>query len=375
MGKGIIYYIAASVIPSRSANSIHVMKMCAGFANDGYEVKLIVPRHTEQEKGIENVYDFYDVKKTFEIKRLWWPSIKFGFMVFAFLASLKVFFSKKGLVYSRDITSAMMADKLGLKTIFEAHSAPYNFKGPRKKFYQKYQVSKKLIRFVVISEALKKIYMKETAIPQNKYWVQHDASDVHVETEKNYREVGYDIQVGYVGHLYKGRGIEIIVEMAKACPWAFFHIVGGNEEDIRNWEAELQDVSNMKLYGFVSPAETVAIRLSCDVLLAPYQNVVTIWQGKGNTVDYMSPLKVFEYMSAGKTILISDLPVLHEVLTDNETCLFCVPDKADSWIEALMKVRGQRELMLRLGQAAEKEFLLNYTWNNRAVKLLEDLSL
>ena len=37
-----ILYISKSIIPSRSANSIHVMKMCQAFSDNGHEVVLIV---------------------------------------------------------------------------------------------------------------------------------------------------------------------------------------------------------------------------------------------------------------------------------------------------------------------------------------------
>ena len=36
-----ILYISKSVIPSRTANSIHVMKMCEAFADNGHEVILL----------------------------------------------------------------------------------------------------------------------------------------------------------------------------------------------------------------------------------------------------------------------------------------------------------------------------------------------
>mgnify|MGYP001195289087 FL=1 len=38
-----ILYISNSIIPSRTANSIHVMKMCQAFADNGHEVILLAP--------------------------------------------------------------------------------------------------------------------------------------------------------------------------------------------------------------------------------------------------------------------------------------------------------------------------------------------
>ena len=59
-----ILYISKSVIPSRSANSIHVMKMCQAFANNGHEVVLLAPNTKYQyEKNVNDIYSYYAVKK------------------------------------------------------------------------------------------------------------------------------------------------------------------------------------------------------------------------------------------------------------------------------------------------------------------------
>ena len=57
-----VAYISSSSIPSRSANSIHVMKMCQAFAKNGHEVTLLAPdNHKDYEPDVECVYDYYGV--------------------------------------------------------------------------------------------------------------------------------------------------------------------------------------------------------------------------------------------------------------------------------------------------------------------------
>ena len=66
-----IVYISNSIIPSRTANSIHVMKMCQAFADNGHEVVLLAPnRYKEYENGVDDVYEYYGVRKNFEIRKL-----------------------------------------------------------------------------------------------------------------------------------------------------------------------------------------------------------------------------------------------------------------------------------------------------------------
>ena len=64
-----IAFISNSIIPSRTANSIQVIKMCEAFSDQGHEVVLLAPEmHDKYEKNVLNVYEFYGVKKNFEIK-------------------------------------------------------------------------------------------------------------------------------------------------------------------------------------------------------------------------------------------------------------------------------------------------------------------
>ena len=60
-----ILYISNSTIPSRMANSIHVMKMCQAFSENGHKVVLLAPDIKQKyERGINNVFEFYGVKNS-----------------------------------------------------------------------------------------------------------------------------------------------------------------------------------------------------------------------------------------------------------------------------------------------------------------------
>ncbi len=74
-----ILYISKSIIPSRTANSIHVMKMCQAFSENDHEVTLLAPdRKNEYEKKVNDIYEYYGIKKNFHIKKLGSPNIKGG---------------------------------------------------------------------------------------------------------------------------------------------------------------------------------------------------------------------------------------------------------------------------------------------------------
>jgi len=87
----------------------------------------------------------------------------------------------------------------------------------------------------------------------------------------------------------------------------------------------------------------------------------------------MSPLKIFEYMAAGKAMLCSDLPVLREVLIHEQTALLCDPENPEGWVRALKRLRDDVDLRKRLGKTARREFMAKYTWKTRAESILTDL--
>jgi glycosyltransferase involved in cell wall biosynthesis len=87
----------------------------------------------------------------------------------------------------------------------------------------------------------------------------------------------------------------------------------------------------------------------------------------------MSPLKIFEYMSQNRPIVVSDLPVLREVLDEKKAVLVDPEDPAE-WVRGIDGLRDA-SLRQRLAGAAYREFLEHYTWKGRARGILEILGI
>jgi glycosyltransferase involved in cell wall biosynthesis len=146
--------------------------------------------------------------------------------------------------------------------------------------------------------------------------------------------------------------------------------VGGRPADVKTWETRASGLSlkNVVFTGFVPNERIPKYQSGADVLLMPYQRTVATSSG-GNTAGICSPMKMFEYMAAGRAILTSDLPVLREVL-DDVTAVFCVPDDAEAWATALGGLLDDDEKRLSLGQRARRA-AEKYTWTERCRRALE----
>lgn len=364
-----IVYLSASEVPSRTANSIHVMRMCAAFAKCGHET-VLVARHRNH-GPLENIYDYYGVDSNFKLVILPYKKIKgTGIVLLPMLYSkLKKYDPKSVLIYSRDIYGALLAAGMGFKVIYEAHGLPYN---RLISFWEKCLFKKaRFVKLVVISEALKKLYVPRLKEPV-KIEVCHDAADTPDLDEKTHYpwpSTRNTLQLGYVGHLYKGRGIDVIVQCAKRLPQYDFHLVGGEEKDIAYWKR--YKIQNLYFHGFVKPRMTTCICQKCDVLLMPYQAELSIAGRNLNTSSWMSPLKLFEYMSAGRVIIASDLLVVREIL-NRDNSILVQPDNVDEWVSAIITCEN-REYRKRLARQTYESFLKNHTWEKRAKTVLKGI--
>ena len=371
-----ILYISKSIIPSRSANGIHVMKMCQALSDNGHQVVLLAPNiRSKYEKGVDDVYEYYGVRKNFEIKKLSHPNILGGAIIYTLAIFFYLFIGKNfDLVYGRFLHGCYIATFLRNKVIFEVHEIIFEKLNHRNLIFKQLIKNKNFKKLIVISQALKNIYLKKEYLRDIKIQVAHDGADEIKNFDSKVKLMGYQntLKVGYVGHLYKGRGIETIIECARKINNMTFHLVGGLKEDIEYWKKYSKNLSldNVYFYGFVSPKETIKYRNSFDILLAPYGKKVSILGSTmSDTSKFMSPLKIFEYMSHKKPIITSDLPVIREVLNERNSILV-ESDDIKLWINSIKKLQDIKYRESIANQALNDFY--NYSWKNRALLVVNN---
>jgi len=382
-----VYYISPSTIPTRSANSIHVVNMCEALTQIGYDVVLFV--HSEDLNSFickEVIRDFYGINN----KRIEPVSYKskviigseLGIAVYAFFRFIndKLRLNRPQYIISRNLyASVFLGILLRIPVLYETHAPERGF---RKMLQKKLLVSSK-VQTVVISEALRKLIQNIHEISNKRIHVFHDAARsgrLRMDTLERYKLqqdlLGsvvnldqYDKVIGYFGHLYEGRGIEIIEGIAYQNPRSAFVVYGGNESEITYFNNRNSN-NNMFFMGHISPDKVNDAMAMMDVLLMPYQNSVSIGIDGVDTAQWMSPMKMFEYMSTGRPIISSDLPVLREVLVDGENCLLVNPSNILDWSNALERIVESTELEEKLGANAYNDYKTNYTWSVRSSRML-----
>ena len=383
-----IHYISPSLFPSKAANSVHVIHQVYALSKLDLNVSLYGAKNTKESNNnikhrLEKEYGV-NLKKTnlclmpVIIKK----GINLQIAIFSVFKLFFLSFTRSNKIYSRNLYAAFFFNiVLRRRIVFETHQIEYGFSG----LLQKCILSSKKVKIVLITKKLHQIIEEHFSIkiansfilsdaapegikPLNSIYKQKTLAAFGIETKN------FDYICGYFGHLYEGRGIEVIISIAKRMPGVLFLIFGGNDQDIQRLSSQIKD-RNIKLMGHVDNFIARKIMLSVDCLLMPYQKQVSIGQKGHDTGRWMSPMKMFEYMASSNPIISSDLPALREILEDNVNALLVECDNYEQWISAINKLINNKDLSSRLATNAYNEYLETYNWLFRAKKIskiLED---
>jgi glycosyltransferase involved in cell wall biosynthesis len=278
------------------------------------------------------------------------------------------------LVYTRGIDIAWAAARRGLRTAMEIHALPSGRLGP---WYLRMIARNPAVRMMAISRPLEDLLRAQyPGLAGRSILIAPDAVDLEryknlPSPEKARSRLGLrrkGFTAGYFGSLVAGRGVEQIVELAGRMPDIFFLVLGGDAAAVDRWKRQTLNRENLRWMGHVPNAELPLYQAACDTLLMPYQKAVTV-QGRGNTAEIMSPMKLYEYMAAGRLILASDLPALRVIL--NETNSVLLPcDGIDAWTAALKKARRAKVWAGKLAARARKD-VQPFTWRNRVRTIMK----
>jgi glycosyltransferase involved in cell wall biosynthesis len=172
--------------------------------------------------------------------------------------------------------------------------------------------------------------------------------------------------VGYAGHLYPWKGVDLLLDALAEMPGVRAVIVGGHpgETDLarlRNRADQLGLAARVTFTGMVRPHEVAARLDPADVLVLP--NPATAVSAR-----YTSPLKLFEYLAMGRPVVASDLPAFREILRHGGNALLFEAGSASALAAAVRTVVEDRVFAESIARAAF-ETSRAYSWDARAERL------
>jgi glycosyltransferase involved in cell wall biosynthesis len=178
------------------------------------------------------------------------------------------------------------------------------------------------------------------------------------------------LTLGFVGFVRDWHGLDGVVCAIAAwqgAPRLALTVVGEGpaRPGLEKLAAELGIAERVRFTGLATREEIPRLTAEFDIALQPA------------SVPYASPLKVFEYMAAGRAIIAPDQPNLREVLEHERTALLFAPGDRDAMWQAVLRLATDAALRTRIGTAARAEILAqDRTWAGnarRVVGLFEEL--
>jgi glycosyltransferase involved in cell wall biosynthesis len=377
--------VSTSQVPSSTANSIQLMKVChalaacgatAGVPESANQVCLWVPGQTAT--PWEKLADHYGLAQPFELR--WLPSRPvLRRYDFALRSVQQARAWGAGLVYTWLLPAAVLALQLHLPVVLELHDLPTGSFGPRLFRYFMAHPGKK--RLLVITHALaNRLGVESGCLPGGNVQVAPNGVDLDGYTglpdpPQARRQLGLaeNLTAVYTGHLYAGRGIDLLAGLAAALPSINFLWVGGRPDEVAAWKEKLAGlgIRNVLLTGFIENRRLPLYQAAGDVLLMPYERSIAGSSG-GNSAEICSPMKMFDYLACGRAILTSDLPVIHEVLNEANAC-FCPPEDLPAWTKAAADLLQDAHRRQLLADQARRDSA-QYAWQARASRALEGFS-
>ena len=176
----------------------------------------------------------------------------------------------------------------------------------------------------------------------------------------------------FVGSLKPWHGVDVLLDAlaklgevrdeAGRVPHVVVVGVGPQEQSLRDRAAELGVAHRVTFVGGVAHEQVPGYVACADVAVAPYRCMEGF---------YFSPVKLFEYMAAGRCVIASGLGQIADVIRDGHNGLLCPGDDAEALARAIEKAMGNRSLRERLGGTARQDAAVKHSWDQTARRVTE----
>lgn len=386
---------------ANQGSRIHVDRIIAGLRNAGHEVRLVAaqPGGTvlfDPRDGTVRTIDAHDDRPYRLTGQMWYIAEKYGFSSAELVTSDRVFRCAAevlrgcDLLHARlapfDLAAAAVRRELGLPLVVEANTPPLE---EARHFYPHMFVHhpERLARFAAsetfaqaaaiatVSRTLGNMLVSQWSIDPDKITVLPNAADLDLASASTERiqvlrqehQLGDGHVVMFVGALQPWHDVDLLLRafrrLSSDHSRAKLLIVGDGPEraGLEALAGELNLQQRARFTGEVSHARVGELLALADIAVAPYPPLPIAF--------YFSPLKLFEYMAAGKALVASRVGQIAEVVTDGKHGLLTTPGDVEGLATAISRLLDGDELRRHLGENARGKVTREHTWTRNVARL------
>lgn len=384
-----LIYLSRARIPSRKAHVTHMHKMCDALREEGVRVTFLHPfRWRRYEPELQDPKDHYNLNHDPRYRtlpaldlpalkkihvRLWFWTYASTFTVCVLLYLLVRQVAARGplVFYARDHLVAYAVLRLNflfrVPLFLDLHDLPDSVRDHRKRTFQA------IDGFVVNGPGIRRELVEEDYAPDDILVAPNgvDPEDFDLSLDRGDCRAELSLPrdsflVGFTGTPYRYNGRDTLLELARENPDMHFVSVGGRPdqlEPMRSYRRE-HGLENLTLVEHQPHSRIPVYLKSFDCCLLPLTADIK------RTVQYATPLKLFEYLAAGRPIVASDLPSLNHFLTDGDNALLVPPGSPGGFGSALKRLKDDPGLRRYLSGNARRH-AAQFTWSKRARRVLD----
>jgi glycosyltransferase involved in cell wall biosynthesis len=375
--------------PTRTADLVYHLNQASELIHLGVEVviwlrplqpldRFIIARHLEG-YGLKPIPGLRFRVLYFKNKPLSGMEFRVRLLVECLRRNQKVLFVPSHLRIGYQLVRLRSWLKFRSPIVYEIHNLDHVIQkdrgdpGHQRSYYQEAYVYENADAIVSISEPLlemarnrfSRLCSRIAVLPQGVQPAMF-GNHAHVYQRPSVIKSDDHVKVVYTGSLYAFKGVSLLLESFLFLPErVHLRVVGGHPkealEELKRKACEWGIDHRVHFIGDVPHTSIGQELIEADILALPL--------GEDNrSVHFTSPIKLFEYLYAGRPMVVTDFPTTRSIIGDEQACVFVDQPSPQAFAKAISFLLDHPAKAQQLAQRARK-IGEGYTWHVRAVRL------
>ena len=377
-----VLYTAFDIVPSPKGASTHILHNIRGLVNGQFDVQLLTPNdgllpNVDMVEGARVARIPQDLTQNFLAR-----ATHFGKAVINHIALHHDY----EVIHYRSIWDGLFIAQnkkhFGYKTIFEVNGLPsielkYHYPGVDSgllaKIKEQEMATLHLSDAVVCPSNVTREYIASLGLSRKLVTViPNGVSPSDFSPSPLPSREGRIPTLLYIGTLADWQGLEVVIN---ALPKILEHrdirleIVGRGRS--RQRKVLSKHIRKLGLEGSVIVQPAVphhgipALIADADICVAP------LGLNDRNVTQGACPIKVLEYMAAGRPLIASNMPIVRELVREGVDALLFSPNDPDDLAQQVLTLLNDLGMSKRLADSASERALTKFTWHESQKKLIK----